>query len=123
MRFHPGEVALDGGAAGTGQSFGHRGGDEWPFGQNSAQGARGLSRERGHLGFRPRIPCLDIVEVAHCGQTCRLHPLKPARQTVSGWAAGAQPPCPAHGQPSALTQKLRYYADPKFKGLFVPQDQ
>ena len=27
------------------------------------------------------------------------------------------------GQPSALAQKLRYYADPEFKGLFVPQDQ
>jgi len=27
------------------------------------------------------------------------------------------------GQPSALAQKLRYYADPDFKGLFVPQDQ
>jgi len=27
------------------------------------------------------------------------------------------------GQPSALVQKLRYYADPEFKGLFVPQDQ
>lgn len=26
------------------------------------------------------------------------------------------------GQPSALAQKLRYYADPEFKGLFVPQD-
>ena len=26
-------------------------------------------------------------------------------------------------QPSALAQKLRYYADPEFKGLFVPQDQ
>mgnify|MGYP001791211925 CR=1 FL=1 len=26
------------------------------------------------------------------------------------------------GQPSALTQKLRYYADPEFRGLFVPQD-
>ncbi len=26
------------------------------------------------------------------------------------------------GQPSALTQKLRYYADPEFLGLFVPQD-
>ena len=34
----------------------------------------------------------------HCCQTCRLHPLKPTRQTVSGWAASAQPPCPAHGQ-------------------------
>lgn len=27
------------------------------------------------------------------------------------------------GQPSALAQKLRYFADPEFKGLFVPQDQ
>ncbi len=27
------------------------------------------------------------------------------------------------GQPSALAQKLRYYTDPEFKGLFVPQDQ
>ena len=27
------------------------------------------------------------------------------------------------GQPSALAQKLRYYADPEFKGLFAPQDQ
>jgi type IV secretion system protein VirD4 len=27
------------------------------------------------------------------------------------------------GQSSALAQKLRYYADPEFKGLFVPQDQ
>ena len=27
------------------------------------------------------------------------------------------------GQPSALTQKLRYYADPEFAGLFMPQDQ
>ena len=27
------------------------------------------------------------------------------------------------GQPPALAQKLRYYADPEFKGLFVPQDQ
>ena len=27
------------------------------------------------------------------------------------------------GQPSVLAQKLRYYADPEFKGLFVPQDQ
>ncbi|WP_299616829.1 type IV secretory system conjugative DNA transfer family protein [uncultured Tateyamaria sp.] len=27
------------------------------------------------------------------------------------------------GQPSALAQKLRYYADPEFKGLFVPQNQ
>ena len=27
------------------------------------------------------------------------------------------------GQPSALAQKLRYYADSEFKGLFVPQDQ
>ena len=27
------------------------------------------------------------------------------------------------GQPSALAQKLRYYADPEFKGLFVPQEQ
>ncbi|PYC46307.1 hypothetical protein DI396_16035 [Litorivita pollutaquae] len=27
------------------------------------------------------------------------------------------------GQPSTLAQKLRYYADPEFKGLFVPQDQ
>ena len=26
------------------------------------------------------------------------------------------------GQPSALAQKLRYYADPEFKRLFVPQD-
>ncbi|WP_246100942.1 type IV secretory system conjugative DNA transfer family protein [Palleronia caenipelagi] len=26
------------------------------------------------------------------------------------------------GQPSALAQKLRYYADPEFRGLFVPQD-
>ena len=26
------------------------------------------------------------------------------------------------GQPSALAQKLRYYTDPEFKGLFVPQD-
>jgi len=25
------------------------------------------------------------------------------------------------GQPSALAQKLRYYADPEFKGLFVPE--
>ena len=25
------------------------------------------------------------------------------------------------GQPSALAQKLRYYADPEFRGLFVPQ--
>ena len=27
-----------------------------------------------------------------------------------------------HGQPSALAQKLRFYADPEFKGLFQPQD-
>lgn len=27
------------------------------------------------------------------------------------------------GQPSALAQKLRYYADPEFKGLFVPENQ
>ncbi|MEL6511758.1 MAG: type IV secretory system conjugative DNA transfer family protein [Pseudomonadota bacterium] len=27
------------------------------------------------------------------------------------------------GQPSALAQKLRYYADPEFKGLFVPETQ
>lgn len=27
------------------------------------------------------------------------------------------------GQPSALAQKLRYYADPEFAGLFVAQDQ
>ncbi|MEO1502390.1 MAG: type IV secretory system conjugative DNA transfer family protein [Pseudomonadota bacterium] len=26
------------------------------------------------------------------------------------------------GQPSALAQKLRYFADPEFRGLFVPQD-
>ncbi|MBJ3764329.1 type IV secretory system conjugative DNA transfer family protein [Maribius pontilimi] len=26
------------------------------------------------------------------------------------------------GEPSALAQKLRYYADPEFRGLFVPQD-
>ena len=26
------------------------------------------------------------------------------------------------GEPSALGQKLRYYADPEFRGLFVPQD-
>ena len=26
------------------------------------------------------------------------------------------------GQPSALAQKLRYYADPEFRGLFQPQD-
>ncbi|RVT80675.1 type IV secretory system conjugative DNA transfer family protein [Rhodobacteraceae bacterium CCMM004] len=26
------------------------------------------------------------------------------------------------GQPSALAQKLRYYTDPEFRGLFVPQD-
>ena len=26
------------------------------------------------------------------------------------------------GQPSALAQKLRFYADPEFRGLFVPQD-
>ncbi len=26
------------------------------------------------------------------------------------------------GQPSALAQKLRYYADPEFKGLFIPQE-
>jgi type IV secretion system protein VirD4 len=27
------------------------------------------------------------------------------------------------GQATAVAQKLRYYADPEFKGLFVPQDQ
>ena len=27
------------------------------------------------------------------------------------------------GQPTAITQKLRYYADREFNGLFVPQDQ
>ncbi len=27
------------------------------------------------------------------------------------------------GQPSALAQKLRYYADPEFRGLFVPYEQ
>lgn len=27
------------------------------------------------------------------------------------------------GQPAAIAQKLRYYADPEFKGLFVPQTQ
>lgn len=27
------------------------------------------------------------------------------------------------GQATAVSQKLRYYADPEFKGLFVPQDQ
>ena len=27
------------------------------------------------------------------------------------------------GQPSALAQKLRYYADPEFKGLFVPENR
>ena len=27
------------------------------------------------------------------------------------------------GQPSALVQKLRYYADPEFNGLFVPENQ
>ncbi|MFG6681443.1 type IV secretory system conjugative DNA transfer family protein [Sulfitobacter sp. 1A09261] len=27
------------------------------------------------------------------------------------------------GQATAVAQKLRYYVDPEFKGLFVPQDQ
>jgi type IV secretion system protein VirD4 len=27
------------------------------------------------------------------------------------------------GQATAVAQKLRYYTDPEFKGLFVPQDQ
>lgn len=27
------------------------------------------------------------------------------------------------GNPTALARKLRYYADPEFKGLFQPQDQ
>jgi type IV secretion system protein VirD4 len=27
------------------------------------------------------------------------------------------------GQATAVAQKLRYYADPEFKELFVPQDQ
>ncbi|MDO8276775.1 MAG: hypothetical protein Q7T63_01465, partial [Burkholderiaceae bacterium] len=39
-----------------------------------------------------------IVKVAHRGLTCRLHSVKPTRQTVSGRATGAQAHCPAHGE-------------------------
>ena len=52
-RCHQGEVALDGGAAGTGQGLGHWSGDDGPFGQHRAQCWWCLARERGHHGFRP----------------------------------------------------------------------
>ena len=97
-RFHPSKVALDGSPAGADQGLGHRSGHERPFGKYRAQGRGRAAGKRAHLGFRPRRPCLDIIEVTHCGQACGLHPVKPTRQTVSGWATGAQSSCPAHGQ-------------------------
>lgn len=27
------------------------------------------------------------------------------------------------GKPTAIARKLRYYADPEFRDLFIPQDQ
>jgi hypothetical protein len=50
-RFHPGEVTLNCGAAGAGQGLSHRGRDERPLSQHSAQGWWRAARKRASLDF------------------------------------------------------------------------
>ena len=90
---HPGKVALDRGATGAGQSLGHRGRDEGPFGQHSAQGWWRLP-ESGPSWLPPALTMLDIVKVPHRGQAC-CFPFRrasaPSAQPVGHWRAAPLP--------------------------------